>query len=382
VNDTAGPLPVAGSGHNGPDWSAVMAEAGAEARAILRAVTRMSPLPLVLSDPRKPDCPVVFCNDAFLKLTLYAEDEVLGRNCRFLQGPDSDPRAVQQLRDAVAEQREVQVDLWNYRKNGTRFWNSMFIGPVFNPRGEVIYFFGSQIDSTPRFTVEAERAAEQRLESLRAMARAAAQEVDGLMTIVVTAADRITKTQPEPWVTEQLSRIVKAARSTIRLSSQLLSFAGHQTLHPQIIDVNRLIAEFLPIASKIGTSKLRVESALHGRPLTVKLDPGQLNLALFSLMQNAAEAARASGGTVRLSTRALAKDEVEIAVSDDGTGMPADVAANARIPFFTTKEDRRSVGLGLSTTAGFCQQSNGRLLIESEAGKGTTIRMVFPRVSA
>jgi PAS domain S-box-containing protein len=366
----------------GRDWSGVMAEAGPEARAILRAVTRMSPLPIVLCDPRQADCPVVFCNEAFLALTLYTEQEIVGRNLRILQGPDTDPQAAQQLRDAIAAQREVQVDLWNYRKNGTRFWNSMYIGPVFDPDGKLIYFFGSQIDSTPRFQAEAERAAEQRLETLRTMARAAAQEVDGLMKTVVTATDRIGKTLPEAFVAEQLTRIAKAARATIRLSSQLLSFAGHQSLHPQLVDVNRLIAEFQPIAVKLAGSRLQVEIVLHSRSLHAKLDAGQLNLALYSVIQNALEAARRGGGTVRLATKARAGDEVEITVSDDGTGMPADVAANACLPFFTTKADRRGAGLGLSTVAGFCQQSNGKLLIESEQGKGSTIRLVFPRAAA
>jgi signal transduction histidine kinase len=107
-----------------------------------------------------------------------------------------------------------------------------------------------------------------------------------------------------------------------------------------------------------------------------------LNLALYSVIQNALEAARRGGGTVRLATKARAGDEVEITVIDDGTGMPADVAANACLPFFTTKADRRGAGLGLSTVAGFCQQSNGKLLIESEQGKGSTIRLVFPRAAA
>jgi PAS domain S-box-containing protein len=377
VNDTI--APPSGTGGKGPDWSAVMAEAGSEARAILRAVTRLSPLPLVLCDPRRTDCPVVFCNEAFLSLTGYTEDEVLGRNCRFLQGPQTDPAAIQKLRDAMAAPRRDQIDLWNYRKDGTKFWNSMFIGPILDPDGKLIYFFGSQTDATPRWEAEAARAAEQRLDSLRNMARAAATEVDSLMGIIVGAAERVTKNTKDPWVADQLGRMTKSARSAMRLASQMLAFAGHQDLHPKLVDVNKLVADFQPIAAQVAATRARVELVLHAQPLQAMLDPGQLNLALFSLVKNAVEAAQWNGGRIRLATRAIAAGEVEITVTDDGIGMPPDVAANARIPFFTTRDDPKAMGLGLSTVAGFCQQSNGRLVIESAPGKGTTIRLIFPR---
>jgi PAS domain S-box-containing protein len=104
--------------------------------------------PMVVTDPRLPDNPIVFANPAFLTLTGYEASEVLGRNCRFLQGPDTDPAALSRIRAAVAERRELKIRLLNYRKDGGTFWNELYLSPVFDERGYLINFFSSQVDVT------------------------------------------------------------------------------------------------------------------------------------------------------------------------------------------------------------------------------------------
>lgn len=107
------------------------------------AQTRMA---ICLCDPSKDDLPIVFANRAFRRLTGYSEEEILGRNCRFLQGPKTDPEPIARIRDAIANEDVVVVELLNYRKNGTTFWNALHMGPIYNDRGELVYFFGSQWD--------------------------------------------------------------------------------------------------------------------------------------------------------------------------------------------------------------------------------------------
>lgn len=105
-------------------------------------------MPMMVSDPRQPDDPIVLANRAFLDLTGYAADEVIGRNCRFLQGPGTDPAAIQRIRDALAAGGEFVIELLNYRKDGTPFWNALHISPLCNDEGEVLYYFASQQDVT------------------------------------------------------------------------------------------------------------------------------------------------------------------------------------------------------------------------------------------
>ena len=112
------------------------------------AAVRATRMPMIITDPLRPDNPVVFANDSFCRLTGYERSEIIGRNCRFLQGPESDPAVVRQLHDAVANRHPVQVDIRNYRKDGVPFWNRLLMAPVFDARGRAIYFFASQVDVT------------------------------------------------------------------------------------------------------------------------------------------------------------------------------------------------------------------------------------------
>ena len=99
----------------------------------------------VVSDPRQADNPIVACNEAFIALTGYARDEIIGRNCRFLRGERTEPELTAMLREAVAAGRPAMVELINYRKDGTAFRNAVMIAPLFDERGDLAYFLGSQV---------------------------------------------------------------------------------------------------------------------------------------------------------------------------------------------------------------------------------------------
>lgn len=116
-------------------------------------------MPMIITDPHQPDNPIVFANRAFQELCGYGADELLGRNCRFLQGEDTDPAEVARVRDAIAARRDVVVEIVNYHRDGTPFRNELYISPVYAPDGELHYFFGSQLDVT-RFRTEEGKLAE------------------------------------------------------------------------------------------------------------------------------------------------------------------------------------------------------------------------------
>ena len=105
-------------------------------------------IPMVVTDPRKPDNPIVLANASFLEMTGYTGEEVIGRNCRFLQGRDTDPSVVAELRTAIAEERETTVEILNHHRDGRPFWNQLLVSPVFDDDGRLRFFFASQIDIT------------------------------------------------------------------------------------------------------------------------------------------------------------------------------------------------------------------------------------------
>ncbi|MBE7200085.1 MAG: PAS domain-containing protein [Parafilimonas terrae] len=133
------------------------------------AAVRATRMPMIVTDPSQYDNPIVFANNAFLKLTGYTRFEVLGRNCRFLQGPETNPAAIDRIRDAVRQQVDIRVDLLNYRKDGSTFHNALYVGPVRNADGKVVYFFASQLDVSEHYALTAEI---ERLEGELAEARA------------------------------------------------------------------------------------------------------------------------------------------------------------------------------------------------------------------
>ena len=112
------------------------------------AAVRATRMPMIVTDPRQHDNPVIFSNDSFCRLTGYSRAEIVGRNCRFLQGPDTDPATVARIRQAVRDQVSIEIDIRNHRKNGEPFWNRLLMAPVRDAAGVLTYFFASQVDVT------------------------------------------------------------------------------------------------------------------------------------------------------------------------------------------------------------------------------------------
>src|SRR5215204_5696781 len=128
--------------------------ASEEMRRLLDRAVAASSNGIVITDPRMPDDPIVYVNPAFERISGYPVDEVLGHNCRFLQGDDRDQPALDELRSALNEERESRVVLKNYRKDGTPFWNELYVSPVHDEGGHLTNFVGVQNDITERRRIE------------------------------------------------------------------------------------------------------------------------------------------------------------------------------------------------------------------------------------
>jgi PAS domain S-box-containing protein len=134
---------------------------GARARAAISETLKEramdeAPIGITVSDPSLPDNPLVYVNESYVEMTGYEASEALGRNCRFLQGPGSDPETVAAMREAIAAEEPVSVELVNYRKDGSSFWNRVDVAPVRDASGTVTHFVGFQTDVTDRKRAEAE----------------------------------------------------------------------------------------------------------------------------------------------------------------------------------------------------------------------------------
>ena len=139
---------------------------------------------MLITDPRKPDNPIIFVNQAFLELTGYERAEVIGRNCRFLQGAHTERAKVAELHDAVAEVRPQFTELLNYRKDGSPFWNALFMGPVFDPNGTLTYFFASQLDVTRRRATEDAYRQSQKMEAIGQLTAGLAHDFNNMLQVI------------------------------------------------------------------------------------------------------------------------------------------------------------------------------------------------------
>nr|AML77593.1 putative LOV domain-containing protein [Dipsacus asper] len=132
----------------------------------------------VITDPRLPDNPIIFASDSFLELTEYTREEILGRNCRFLQGPETDQATVSKIRDAIREQREITVQLINFTKSGKKFWNLFHLQPMRDQKGELQYFIGVQLDGSDHVEPLRNRLSEQTELKSAKLVKATAENVN------------------------------------------------------------------------------------------------------------------------------------------------------------------------------------------------------------
>ncbi len=356
-------------------------ESAGDSRTFFEAVA-LTGMPMMVSDPNLPDNPVVFANRAFCRLTGYKSAELIGRNCRLLQGPQTDRATIARVRQAVAERIDFSVELLNYRKDGSPFWNALDVSPVFTADHELKYFFASQQDATERHDTEQLVAQAQRLDGLASLAGGIAHEFNNLLTVIRGNLELLAGPQLSPRNAARLERVHAAAERGATLTQSLTSFARRQ--HHQVGQLNlpQLLRELEGTLTQMLSPSHTIELNLESEAAHVTADQKHLRTALMNVVLNAREAMRA-GGLISLSL-VIRRDpsgtprETVLAVTDQGPGMPPEVASRAFEPFFTTKPPGAGTGLGLSMAHGFMRQTGGRMELESREGEGTTVRMIFP----
>lgn len=358
------------------------------------AAVETTRMPMIVTDPRQPDNPVIFANPAFIEMTGYTEREVIGRNCRFLQGPETDRRTIDEIRAAIIDQRNVAVEVLNYRKNGAAFWNALFISPVYNKEGDLVYFFGSQLDVSRRRDAEEALLQAQRMEALGQLTGGIAHDFNNLMQVILGYMDIVDR-ETAGYHSAKLDRAVgnvrnAAERATI-LTQQLLSFARKQRLDSRPINLNNMVSSLVDVARSTLGEHVDIVTRLDGDLWNCRIDQTQAEVALLNVFVNARDA-MPSGGHLTIETQRRELEEsdyevfgvprpgryVSISVTDTGTGIAPEHLSRVIEPFFTTKEEGKGTGLGLAMVYGFVKQTGGGVRIYSEVGHGTTVRLFFP----
>jgi PAS domain S-box-containing protein len=300
------------------------------------AAVRATRMAMVITDPRKPDNPIVFCNEAFQRLTGYSRPEIVGHNCRFLQGPETSAADVAKVRAAIDAGESVEVDLLNYRKDGSTFWNALFISPVRGDDGEIKYFFSSQLDVTARVEAVAEVERQKAVVDHEVKRRTAELEAAlDAQTLLLHEVDHRVKnnlTMIGSLLRLQLRQIGDAALAS-KLEDMLERIDALATVHRKLYqssDVRRFdIAAFAEtLAADVIGSSGRTDIALETRMEPIEIASEQasaLGLVINEILTNAIKHGFPEGrpGTLRLTANQV-DGHASIAIEDDGVGIVHD----------------------------------------------------------
>lgn len=353
-------------------------------------------MPMVVTDPRQDDNPIIFVNDAFVAMTGYGREEMVGRNCRFLQGPETDPATVVQLRDAIRGKRELAIEILNYRKDGSTFWNALYVAPIYDAAGELVYFFASQLDVSRRRDAEEALGQAQKMEALGQLTGGIAHDFNNLLQVIVGYVDILSTGLDQPDADRNRLRratdnIRTAAERATTLTQQLLAFARKQRLDGRAVNLNALVTGMEDLARRTFGDAVNLRLDLREGLWNCRVDPAQAEAALLNILINARDA-MPDGGDLVISTDnqdisanpsrgsgPLSEGRyVTVNVTDTGAGIPPAILARVMEPFFSTKDEGKGTGLGLSMVYGFAKQSGGAVQIDSVEGKGTSVRLSFP----
>ncbi|WP_242181983.1 histidine kinase famiy protein [Sphingomonas sp. CARO-RG-8B-R24-01] len=361
---------------------------------IFFAAVKTTRMPMVVTDPHRTDNPVIFCNEAFRRMTGYSDAEIIGVNCRFLQGPETDRSVVEQVRRAIERREEVSVEILNYRKNGSTFWNALFISPVFDEAGALIYFFASQLDVSRRREAEEALHEAQKMEAVGQLTGGIAHDFNNLLQVIIGYIDMLgARVDPgDRAASRAVEAIGAAAQRGATLTQQLLAFARKQELRDRLLNMNTLIMDFGAVLKRTA-GDMTVRYQLQPELWNARVDPVQAEMAMLNIVSNARDAS-GDDGTITLATRNVALpadgdlpgklepgEYVELTITDTGPGIDGAVIDRVFDPFFSTKGVGKGTGLGLAMVYGFMRQSGGTVAATNLADGGAKLTLYFPRAS-
>jgi PAS domain S-box-containing protein len=317
----------------------------------------------VITDATAGGNPIVYANEKFEEMTGYDESEIRGRNCRFLQGPGTDQEATARLREAIEGGESATVELKNYRRDGTPFWNEVTIAPVTDGEGDLTHFVGFQRDVTER--VRRERHLEVLNRVLRHNLRNGMNVVKGFTSILGTElADR-----GEPDLVDRAERIQATADTLLAVSETARNLeAAVEDDGSQVTDVVTAVETVRDrLEEAYPDASVRLETPASARALA----PERLEAALWELADNAARHARTGEPTVEVTVRDH-EDGVAIAVADEGPGLPDQERTVLSEGRETSLEHGSGLGLWLVHTV--VAAADGTVAVDTDED-GTRIRV-------
>lgn len=349
---------------------------------------------ITIADATLPDLPLIYANKAFERITGYPVEEILGKNCRFLQDGSENTEALKEIHDALDHKTSVTVILENYRKDGTQFWNQLHLAPIFRS-GKATHFVGIQTDVTEE--VEAKKALqenqellEQSNEELREansqkekLLGMAAHDLRSPLASIRSLLDLLLESDKER-SKEMLEMARTVANNSLQLVNDLLDLSAIRKGRVDIVkketDLNRFLETFehmaLPQARAKDISFRLKNDGAYGK---VNLDQNRIQQVLSNLLSNAIKFSE-RGTTVTLQAKKQ-DGKLILEMTDQGSGIPQEELSGLFGEFEKASvrptESEAGSGLGLSIVKRLVELHGGTVEVESEVGKGSCFRVIL-----
>jgi PAS domain S-box-containing protein len=335
----------------------------------------------------------------------YHADEIIGQHFSCFYTPED--RAAgkpAQALETATRLGSYQEEGWRVRKDGSLFMADVVINPVLNRGGLLVGFAKITRDITQRKQVEADleqsRAAlmqSQKMEAVGQLTGGIAHDFNNMLTVILGSVELLEARDEafSPGTNSMLQVIRQASERGAELTRRLLVFSRKQALAPAVTDINTLVSGMSQLLRRSLGESVAIETNLAEGLWPAFVDPNQVESALLNVAVNARDA-MVQGGSLtietgntyldedyaRRNTEVTAGEYVFVAITDTGSGMTGDVLEHAFEPFYTTKQPGQGTGLGLSQVYGFVKQSAGHIVLDSQIGRGTTVKLYFPRLIA
>ena len=335
---------------------------------------------IILTDPQRDDNPIVFANVGFTKLTGYEVSEVIGRNCRFLQGTDTSQPQIKQIKEALELQNSVNVILRNYRKDGTLFWNELNISPVFDQNGELINFVGIQNDVTERMKSHTDKMAE---DFMAILSHEVKVPMLGIQMILEKLTEPTLKNDPIHKYHDFLKSARQSNQSLVKLIDKLSSVykpKGDSVEMEKFLSLKAIVDSCLnSFAPLIASKNLKVDLD-ELEDCQISKNGSKLAKVILALLSNAFRYT-SENGLVTVKSKKL-DNRLVIRISDNGPGLPEATKEKLFIGFNTRSSNDLlpvKVGVGLYSAHKLTNESGGNIrLTEGNGGEGSTFEIVWP----
>ncbi len=350
-----------------------------------------------------PEGVIQYVNPAFVSVTGYGRDEVIGKSPRILKSGLQDEEFYRELWRTITSGKTWKGRLVNKCRDGTLVTEDTTISPVRDAAGNIVNFVAIKRDITEHLRSQEEKATledhlrqAQKVEAIGRLAGGLAHDFNNMLSIILSYGESVLdKLNIGDPLRDEVKEILKAGRRSAELTRQILAFSRRQTLQPEVLDLNALVTNLQNMLHRLIGEDIEVILLLSEDLGRVLADPAQIEQVIVNLALNARDAMAQGGKLILKTANAELDDEyckhhmgatpgsyVTMTVTDTGCGMDRQTVSQIFEPFFTTKEKGKGTGLGLSTVYGIIKQSGGNLWARSEPGQGTTISIYLPRTMA